>query len=161
VLGCGGQSSPETTNTSKSSAITSQVLESDRYLCKTTGADPDGDGWGWENQNPCVADSPQPSVTADDDNLPIGILYFLWHCQATSMNRQYNINEVLNGQSEWGGQGTFHWWDRPAEGYYCLGDQPDLISRHLTMLRDAGIDFLVLDMTNHPNTESFNAETFI
>jgi hypothetical protein len=127
--------------------------------CTEITADPDGDGWGWENHNPCIADS-QP-VTDNGANLPVGILYFLWHCQATSLNQQHNISEILNGQSDWGAKGTFHWWDRPEEGYYCLGDQRDLIYRHLTMLRDAGIDFLVLDITNHPNTASFAAETFI
>lgn len=161
LVGCGGQTSPETTDTSKSVPVTSQAPANNIGLCTDVSADPDGDGWGWENHDPCVADSTSFTLTADADNLPIGILYFLWHCQATAMSRQYNINEVLNGQSEWGARGTFHWWDRPAEGYYCLGDQPDLISRHLTMLRDAGIDFLVLDITNHPNTASFDAGTFI
>ena len=170
ISGCGGQSDTDTTDSAAKStdpAATSTTNTatvnpaSEANLCKAASADPDGDGWGWEDQNPCIADSSLATVSDDGNDLPIGILYFLWHCQATSLSTQHNISEVLAGQADWGGQGKFHWWDRPTEGYYCLGDRPDLIERHLIMLRDAGIDFLVLDITNHPNTESFNAETFI
>jgi hypothetical protein len=170
IAGCASQSDSESTETaakstdSATASATDTVADtaaSDPGLCTTASADPDGDGWGWEEHNPCRADT-MLATTADNGNdLPIGILYFLWHCQATSLSTQYNISEVLSGQADWGGQGKFHWWDKPAEGYYCLGDRPDLIEQHLIMLRDAGIDFLVLDITNHPNTVSFNAKTFI
>ena len=177
LVGCGGEGSPVQIMSAPTVTVTSlddattpverrdvPTTESeDSSLCTNAAADPDGDGWGWENHNPCVVESQSTTGIANNagDNLPVGILYFLWHCQATSAGRQINITEVLNGQSDWGNTGVFHWWDKPAEGYYCLGDQPELISRHLTLLRDAGVDFLVLDITNHPNTASFGADTFI
>ncbi len=148
-------------------------------VCLEPNSDPDGDGWGWENQQSCVVapsgDNP-PTVSVDtQSNLPVGILYFLWHCVTKTAvyeneyNRlnltpgeELNSTRVLNGQqSDWGNQGRFHWWDQPTEGYYCLGNEPDVIRNHLELLRDAGVDYLVLDMTNHPNTQSLDADTFI
>jgi hypothetical protein len=144
-------------------------------LCVTAGSDPDGDGWGWENQRTCQVAAETADVAGSADNLPVGIVYYLWHCatkaggtqhryrQAGLRNgEEFNITHVINGkQSEWGNAGSFHWWDQPDEGYYCLGNQPDVAVRHLEALRDAGVDFLVLDMTNHPNTQALNAEDFI
>lgn len=142
-------------------------------LC-VRSSDPDGDGWGWENQRTCKTNADSAGSTyADSGELPVGIVYYLWHCTTKRASSRYadlglafgeefNITRVLNGQQPtWGNVGSFHWWDRPDEGYYCLGNQPDVIVRHLEMLRDAGVDFLVLDITNHPNTESFNAEEVI
>jgi len=148
-------------------------------VCTGINSDPDGDGWGWENQRSCIASplgATADTVSVDTRNdLPVGIVYFLWHCvtKTAAHNNEYNrlnlapgeelnSTNVLNGQqSDWGNRGRFHWWDEPEEGYYCLGNRPDVIQRHLELLRDAGIDYLVLDMTNHPNTESLEADTFI
>lgn len=163
-------------NESTDSAVPQNAIQNDAPdttaipFCSKAFVDSDGDGWGWENQQTCKVRSDVASdkteqgsnaTTASGDDLPVGILYFLWHCKATSNSTQYNITEVLNGQSDWASRGTFHWWDEPDAGYYCLGDRPDLITQHLIQLRDAGIDFLVLDSTNHPNTASFDAENFI
>ena len=143
-------------------------------FCERPNSDPDGDGWGWENQRTCRSiDDGAGSMTTQSGKLPVGIVYYLWHCTTKRISNRYvelglpsgeefNITRVLNGQQPaWGTTGSFHWWDRPDEGYYCLGNQPDVIVRHLEMLRDAGVDFLVLDITNHPNIESFNARDVI
>ncbi len=177
LAACGGQdtATPNATVTSSTAlavATQSVVLNDESVaidrtasvpLCLNPDSDPDGDGWGWENQTTCAA--PVTGTTraqsTPNDDLPIGILYFLWHCNATAKNGQYNITRILDGQQSWGNNGAFHWWDKPDAGYYCLGERPDIIAQHLTLLRDAGVDYLVLDITNHPNTASFEAETFI
>lgn len=140
--------------------------------CSSADSDPDGDGWGWENDRSCkVAVSP----LADGVDLPVGILYFIWHCITKTdiyqgmyqrgqlpFGEEFNTTNVLKGvQQDWGDINRFHWWDKPAEGYYCLGEEPDILRRHMAMLRDAGIDFLVVDITNHPNTAGLEAEDFI
>lgn len=180
LAGCGGDSSSAKTVTSSTAlaVATQSVIQNDEVistateipLCSEGFSDPDGDGWGWENQQTCkvaadvvnnAGQSDSPTTSATGDDLPVGIVYYLWHCKATAQSTQYNITDVLNGQQDWASTSIFHWWDEPAVGHYCLGDQPELIAQHLTQLRDAGIDFLVLDSTNHPNTASFDAQTFI
>lgn len=44
--------------------------------------------------------------------------------------------------------GGFNWWGQPAEGYYCLTKRPDILRKHAIQLRDAGIDYIVVDMSN-------------
>ncbi len=189
LAGCsGGSSDPDTTTSSTAVAVAPQgVIQSDAVYCSDTLSDPDGDGWGWENNQSCkIGNAPVATInptmptpaetnpvqtapiqtasnlaTATGEDLPVGIVYYLWHCKAKESRKQNNITEVLKGQSAWGAEHTFHWWDKPSEGYYCLGDQPGVIARHLKLLRDAGINYLVLDMTNHPNTKSLEANTFI
>ena len=127
LVGCGGQSSPAQLMSAPTVSVTSlndstTVVErrdlssdqsQDSHHCSDLAADPDGDGWGWEDHNPCVVEGQSTTGISNNagDNLPVGILYFLWHCQATSAGRQINITEVLNGQSDWGDRGAFHWWD--------------------------------------------------
>lgn len=176
ITGCSGSGDANDTKTVTSStalAVAPQgLIQNDDTYCTDPLADPDGDGWGWENGQSCTAGTADatPTTTATvaantttqtGSDLPVGIVYYLWHCTATAKGQQYNITEVLNGESNWGPGSSFHWWDKPDTGYYCLGDQPNVVANHLTMLGDAGVDFLVLDITNHPNTASFDAETFI
>lgn len=141
-------------------------------ICTNVNADSNGDGWGWENEQSCKVVNSQPGDLPD---LPVGIVYYLWHCiTKTSVYEQmyrrdqlpageeFNTTNVLAGtQQNWGDENRFHWWDKPAEGYYCLGDEPQIIRKHLAMLRDAGVDFIVVDMTNHPNVKSLAAPDFI
>lgn len=140
--------------------------------CSDGSIDSDGDGWGWEHENICKA---AVEESEDTGHLPVGIVYYLWHCITKTApykrrysedrlenGEEYNIFNVLTGkQRDWGGEFLFHWWDKPDLGYYCLGDSPEIIRKHIIMLRDAGIDFLVVDFTNHPNIKSLAAEDFI
>ena len=98
LVGCGGEGSPVQIMSAPTVTVTSlddattpverrdvPTTESeDSSLCTNAAADPDGDGWGWENHNPCVVESQSTTGIANNagDNLPVGILYFLWHCQA-------------------------------------------------------------------------------
>jgi hypothetical protein len=82
-----------------------------------------------------------------------GMFYSLWQCPFAADNPQgrtvYDISEVLAGRQSWGPLREFHWWDEPAAGYYCLARNDALLAQHATLLRDAGIQFIFIDATNH------------
>ncbi len=58
----------------------------------------------------------------------------------------YNITEVEAGLQEWGPPTAFHYWAKPALGYYRSTDR-DVIRRHMTQLYAAGVDFIIIDAT--------------
>jgi|LSQX01.1.fsa_nt_gb hypothetical protein len=58
-----------------------------------------------------------------------------------------NITEILEGKQEWGGLTQFHYWAKPALGYYRSHDK-DVIRQHMTWLGEAGVDFIIVDNTN-------------
>jgi hypothetical protein len=101
-----------------------------------------------------------PGFYQSADALPdrkIGMLYFLWHAPASSSRRYrpsgviFDITQILAGNGDWGPVGSFHWWGKPEAGYYALAENDDLLRRHAEMLRDAGIDFVIVDSSNQPN----------
>ena len=59
-----------------------------------------------------------------------------------------NITEALEGKRNWGGVTAFHYWAKPAQGYYRSSDKA-AARNNLQLLGDAGVDFLILDLTNH------------
>lgn len=92
----------------------------------------------------------------------VGIFYFVWQGTENAQTQIYDNTEVLSRMdltgktsislSEWqaaggGPKGDFHWWGQPLFGYYDMNDEW-VISRHLQMFAQAGIDFIVLDQTN-------------
>lgn len=92
----------------------------------------------------------------------VGIFYFVWQGTENTQPRIYDNTEILSRMdltgktsislSEWqaaggGPKGDFHWWGQPLFGYYDMNDKW-VISRHLQMFAQAGIDFIVLDQTN-------------
>jgi hypothetical protein len=85
----------------------------------------------------------------DPTQTQIGMFYFLWHCAANDEGN-HDISEVLAGRQPWGPYGRFHYWDEPAAGYYCLSRNDALLRGHAETLRDAGIDWVFIDVTNHP-----------
>src|ERR1700728_1349046 len=86
------------------------------------------------------------------------IYYAVWHCPAAQGNRDgrrvYDIAKILQGQGPWGPVPEFHWWSKPAAGYYCLATNDALLRQHAQMLRDAGIDFVYVDSTNWPYADN-------
>ncbi len=58
-----------------------------------------------------------------------------------------NITEALAGEREWGPVHAFHYWAKPAQGYYRSSDKT-AICNNMTMLYEAGVDFIVIDLTN-------------
>lgn len=87
-----------------------------------------------------------------------GIMYSLWHCPYSENNpagnQIFNITEAIAGRQSWGPVPTFHWSSRPPLGYYCLSRDTNVLTDHATKLRDAGINFIFVDVTNHPYTDS-------
>ena len=92
-----------------------------------------------------------------------GILYTTFHCRASSSltydppepdnpgvpAHLYDISRALQGLEPWGPMPWFHWWSRPDLGYYCLADRPDVLREHAVKLAAAGIDYIVVDASNH------------
>ena len=96
-------------------------------------------------------------VSAGESDKKVGVFYFLW--LDGDMPGPYNIEEIVRehpdaveSQEKWmqyggGGYGAFHHWGEPLFGYYA-GDDRWVLSRHCQMLTDAGVDFMVFDVTN-------------
>ena len=51
-----------------------------------------------------------------------------------------------NAEEQHNELGRFHYWGKPAQGYYRSTDKA-AIRRNLTLLQDAGVDFLIADFT--------------
>ena len=79
----------------------------------------------------------------------LGMFYHTWHCPASHDVPVHDISEVLEHNQNWGNYQVFHYWDKPAEGYYCLSENDVLLKKHAEQIRDLGIDFVFVDVTNH------------
>ncbi|MBO0930944.1 hypothetical protein [Fibrella aquatilis] len=81
-------------------------------------------------------------------NKYVGLFYFLWHGEYNQ--KLYDITKILKQnptKPTYGPIGAFHWWGEPEAGYY-RADDPWLIRRNLSMLTNAGVDVLFMDVTN-------------
>ncbi len=97
-----------------------------------------------------------PAVGERREDKEVGIFYFLWLGQHGT-ERIYDIpairaehgDDVLFHQDvpDISPAGAFHWWEEPLYGYYNSSDEW-VIRRHMEMLTEAGVDFLVFDVTN-------------
>lgn len=79
----------------------------------------------------------------------IGIFYFNWHA-AFGAKQAYDISKILSAdpnEPKWGPVQAPHYWSEPRFGYYHPED-PWVIRKHVQMLTDAGVDMLILDVTN-------------
>ncbi len=85
----------------------------------------------------------------------VGLFYWQWHGDLRAWS-SYNITEWLKTHpnfKDWvidppGGPQHPEWyWAEPLFGYYKSTD-PWVIRKHMTMLADAGVDYLFLDYTN-------------
>lgn len=82
-------------------------------------------------------------------NRTVGIFYFNWHA-AFGNKEVHDIAKILKANPAappWGPVQAPHYWSEPRFGYY-RPDDPWVISKHVQMLTDAGVDMLVLDATN-------------
>ena len=92
----------------------------------------------------------------------VGICYSVWFDyilgqSGGSVENWNNITEVLEGKRDWGGVPSFHYWAKPALGYYCSSNTT-VIRTHMTQLYTAGVDFIILDHTNLHNGYLDNAD---
>ena len=95
-------------------------------------------------------------VSSRKEDKEVGIFYFLWLGQHGTPEI-YNIDTILkeHGQAvlfhtddrKVSPAGQFHWWSEPLYGYYNSSDEW-VIRRHMELLTQAGVDFLVFDVSN-------------
>lgn len=86
--------------------------------------------------------------TEVDPNTTIGMFYYLWHGFHSDSGKDISLllkEDPYN--PAWGAAGSMHWGSKPWLGYYKGGD-PYIVSKHIQMLVDAGVDFLFFDCTN-------------
>ncbi|MBP5632077.1 MAG: hypothetical protein J6Y21_04885 [Clostridia bacterium] len=86
----------------------------------------------------------------------VGIFYFLWLGQPYASGI-YDVSKIIDEHGkdvvfhEEGGDispnGQAHWWEEPLYGYYNSADRW-VLRRHMEMLTEAGVDFLIFDTTN-------------
>ncbi len=97
-------------------------------------------------------------VSAGESEKLVGVFYFLWQGQHGSTRIIDNSKlvkehpEAINSEEEWlaaggGNQQEFHFWGEPLLGYYSASDEW-VFRKHVQMLADAAVDFIVIDTTN-------------
>ena len=106
------------------------------------------DTWyAMDAQSRILPDSTQTRIHHHDRF--VGIFYFLWH-GGHGTPGPYDISKSLAANPAapaYGPEGAFHWWGEPETGYF-LADDPWILRRNLSLLQDAGVDVLLLDVTN-------------
>ena len=85
-----------------------------------------------------------------------GLFYHIWHgthnTKCEDISSRFNISNLLENDPEslWDASidpDKFFYWGEPLYGYYNSAD-PWVITRHVELLTNAGIDYLAYDMTN-------------
>lgn len=82
----------------------------------------------------------------------VSICYSVWFDailgkKGGTVDSFYDVSEVLAGKQQWGGCAQFHYWAKPQAGYYASSNT-DVIRTHMTQLYTAGVDFIIVDLTN-------------
>ncbi|MBI5834469.1 MAG: hypothetical protein HZB16_19395 [Armatimonadetes bacterium] len=86
----------------------------------------------------------------------VGIFYFLWLGEHAEQG-PWDIAKILAQDPQamskpdsplWGPMYVAHHWGEPLFGYY-RADDPYVLRKHAQMLSDAGVDFVVFDVTNN------------
>ncbi len=104
---------------------------------------------------------PLSGQVPDARDRKVGIFYFLWQGEHGTSGPYDNYKIVLNhpeaieSEENWfaaggGSRGAHHFWGEPLFGYYVMSDEW-VIRKHVQMLTDAGVDFIVFDTTNFPD----------
>lgn len=82
----------------------------------------------------------------------LGIFYWTWHIHRPGPYDNTKIIDAANGgQPQWPATQQAHHWGEPELGYYTMTD-PFVIRKHASMLVDAGVDVILFDTTNPPET---------
>ena len=82
-------------------------------------------------------------------NKTVGIFYFTWHGQH-STSGPHDITKILAENPEdpqWGPVHAMHHWGEPEDGYY-IADDEYVIRKSCHALVDAGVDVIIIDVTN-------------
>ncbi|MDR3267501.1 MAG: hypothetical protein LBT83_00315 [Tannerella sp.] len=100
----------------------------------------------------------ETGLLKNDQRRVVGIFYITWHSDnMANISRVGDITKLLakdpdarldTNHPAWGGTGYEPWhWGEPEEGYFLSRDEY-IIRRDISMLSDAGVDVLVMDVTN-------------
>lgn len=123
----------------------------------------------WVAQDALSRNIDTKNYPARRNDKKVGIFYFIWQgahgydqhsgglpdegvMEATSSDTisPYDISEMLRQNPEnpqYGPIHAFHYWGQPYMGYYLPNDEW-IIRKHAQMISDAGIDVIVIDVTN-------------
>ncbi len=116
-----------------------------------------------------VSTTPAGGLDITDRRGLVGICYSVWFNAILGkgegcVSRWHNVSEVEAGREPWGPTNAFHYWSRPALGYYRSNDRT-VIRTHMTQLAAAGVDFIIIDNTfygdSSANTSFFTHYTTI
>ena len=93
-----------------------------------------------------------PGLDMTDKTDLVSICYSVWFDGILGTGNEpvtdfNNITEVLEGKKDWGPMHAFHYWAKPAQGYYRSTDMT-AAKNNLILLGDADVDFIILDYTN-------------
>lgn len=97
-------------------------------------------------------------VSAGESDKLVGVFYFLWQGQHGRNYLHDNSKivvqnpDAINSEADWMASGggninDFHYWGEPLFGYYT-SDDAWVYRKHVQMLTDAAVDFIVMDTTN-------------
>ena len=91
-----------------------------------------------------------PADPAPRPDRKVGMFYFIANRAPGAPIYDNTAILAQNPQNPaYGPMYTNHWWGQPWFGYY-QSDDPFVIRKHMQMLADAGVDFIVFDNTNGP-----------
>ncbi len=109
-----------------------------------------------KNADGTVTATPAEGVTlgldiTDKEDI-VAICYSVWFDYILGSGTEpvtdwHNVTESLAGEKPWGPAPAFHYWAKPAQGYYRSSDK-EATRRNMTLLYAAGVDFIILDHTN-------------
>ena len=93
-----------------------------------------------------------PGLDMTDKTDLVSICYSVWFDGILGTGTQpvtdfNNVTEVLEGKKDWGAVHAFHYWAKPAQGYYRSTDI-EAAKNNLILLGEADVDFIILDYTN-------------
>jgi hypothetical protein len=106
----------------------------------------------WEATDGLGRTLPDNKTAGAPNQRQVLIFYYFWH-QRTNYPAPYDISKIIAGKTQpfsdapFGPSPAFHHWGEPALGYYDIDDE-FVLRRHAQMLSDAGVDAIVLDVTN-------------
>jgi len=80
----------------------------------------------------------------------VGLFYFIWMGEHGTDYGPFDVTKILAANPsnpQWGPEDTWHFWGEPEAGYYLSLD-PWVMRRNISMIADAGVDFVAFDVTN-------------
>ena len=92
------------------------------------------------------------NVEVNKKDRKVGIFYFMWH-RGKGELMDHSLAYAMGGIEEFekvmqqGRLGFAHYWAEPYFGYYRSDDEW-VIRKDMSMLTDAGVDVLIMDVTN-------------